>query len=102
MKTDAAVQAAIGLAYMTAKADEALPVSAESVVALVVEAVEHAESILRGGADAPRLRRRLRRRRSKGSQSGGERAAAAVAVLEDCETQCEARRRWCANRGDCR
>ena len=50
MKTDAAVRAAIGLAYMTAKADEALPVSAESVVALVVEAVEHAESILRGGA----------------------------------------------------
>ena len=39
---------------MTAKADEALPVSAEGVVTLVVEAVEHASRFcaagrLRGG-----------------------------------------------------
>ena len=78
------------LAYMTAKADEALPVSAESVVALVVEAVEHAESILRGAARAGG---------GGGGGGGGAKGpnpvvsalrAAAVAVLEDCETQCEA------------
>lgn len=92
MKTDAAVQAAIGLAYMTAKADEALPVSAESVVALVVEAVEHAESILRGGAvraAAEEAAAEEEKRRGPNPVVSALRAAA-VAVLEDCETQCEA------------
>jgi hypothetical protein len=41
-ETQGAVQAAVGMAFLTAKGDGAIPVSPESVFALVAQAVEFA------------------------------------------------------------
>ena len=91
-KTEAAVQAAVGLAHVTAKADGAIPVSPDSVVALVTEAVEYAEQILRGGAVREAAESAAAEREK---EIGGPNPVmnalrhAAVCLLEDCTAQCE-------------
>jgi preprotein translocase subunit SecA len=91
-KTEAAVQAAVGLAHVTAKADGAIPVSPDSVVALVTEAVEHAEQILRGGAVKEAAEKEAA---EKEKEVGGPNPVvnalrhAAVCLLDDCTTQCQ-------------
>ena len=83
-KTEAAVQAAVGLAHVTAKAD--------AVVALVTEAVEYAEQILRGGAVREAAEAAAAEREK---EIGGPNPVmnalrhAAVCLLEDCTAQCE-------------
>ena len=88
--TDAAVQAAVGLAFFTAKSDDALPVSAESVFALVSEAVEHAEQILRGGAvkaAAEKVAEDQERARGGPNPVVDALRAAAIELLADAQTQ---------------
>ena len=92
-QTKAAVDAAVGLAFLTAKADGAIPVLPESVQSLVSEAVEYAEQILRGGAV------RVAAEKAAAEQEaaiGGPNPVvnglrkAAVELLKDCNEQCEA------------
>ena len=92
-ETRAKTEAAIGLARVTAEADGAIPVSVESVEALVAAAVEHAEAINRGGAVREQA---LRAAEEEERRVGGPNPVvnalrdAAIDVLGECERRCDA------------